>query len=70
MLDFENFVSQINLQLIFILIEFPIVHLANTNRSIDYFAIFQLVVNDIFKSGAIDIVYMMYKVNRLDFFFL
>ncbi|CAF1297653.1 unnamed protein product [Rotaria sordida] len=34
----------------------------NNNRSIDFFSIFQLVVNDILKSDAIDIVYMMYKV--------
>jgi hypothetical protein len=34
----------------------------NNNRSIDFFALFQLLVNDIFKSGAIDIVFMMYKV--------
>jgi len=40
-----------------------ITHLANNNRSIDFFAIFQLVVNDVLKSGAIDVVFMMYKVR-------
>jgi hypothetical protein len=39
-----------------------IIYLANNNKSIDFFAIFQLVVNDVLKSGAIDIVFMMYKV--------
>ncbi|CAF0789664.1 unnamed protein product [Rotaria sordida] len=37
----------------------------NNNRSIDFFSIFQLVINDILKSGAIDIVYMMYKDPRI-----
>lgn len=39
-----------------------IMYLANNNRPIDFFAVFQLIANDILKSGAIDIVYMMYKV--------
>ncbi|CAF1023218.1 unnamed protein product [Rotaria sordida] len=37
----------------------------NNNRPIDFFAIFQLVVNDILKSGAIDVVFMMYKDPRI-----
>ncbi|CAF1163967.1 unnamed protein product [Rotaria sp. Silwood1] len=37
----------------------------NSNKSIDFFAVFQLLVNDILKSGAIDIVYMMYKDPRI-----
>ena len=40
-----------------------IIYLANNNRSTDFFGTFQLIVNDILKSGAIDIVYMMYKVS-------
>ncbi|CAF2374460.1 unnamed protein product [Rotaria sp. Silwood2] len=33
----------------------------DSNRSIDFFAVFRLLVHDMLKSGAIDIVYMMYK---------
>ncbi len=40
-----------------------IMYLANNNRSIDFFAIFQLLVNDVLESGAIDVVFMMYKVT-------
>ncbi|CAF1240160.1 unnamed protein product [Adineta ricciae] len=35
------------------------------NKSIDFFHVFQLVVNDIVKSGAIDIVFLMYKDPRI-----
>ncbi|CAF0887799.1 unnamed protein product [Rotaria sp. Silwood1] len=37
----------------------------NNNRSIDFFTVFQFLVNDILKSGAIDIVYIMYKDSRI-----
>ncbi|CAF1925599.1 unnamed protein product, partial [Rotaria magnacalcarata] len=37
----------------------------NNNRPIDFFAIFQLVVSDVVKSGAIDIVFMMHKDSRI-----
>ncbi|UJR35693.1 hypothetical protein I4U23_028442 [Adineta vaga] len=37
----------------------------NTNKPIDFFLIFQLVVNDIVKSGAIDTVFLMYKDPRI-----
>ncbi|CAM4914541.1 unnamed protein product [Rotaria socialis] len=37
----------------------------NNNRSTGFFGTFQLIVNDILKSGAIDIVYMMYKDPRI-----
>lgn len=39
-----------------------LIDLAINKRSIDYFALFESLVNDIFKAGAIDIVLMMYKV--------
>ncbi len=45
-----------------------IMYLANNNRPIDFFTIFQLVVNDVLKSGAIDIVFMMYKVCFVYFY--
>jgi hypothetical protein len=38
-------------------------YLANNSRPIDFFATFQHVVNDILKSGAIDVVFLMYKVG-------
>ncbi|CAM4752115.1 unnamed protein product [Rotaria magnacalcarata] len=37
----------------------------NNNGSAGFFGTFQLIVNDILKSGAIDIVYMMYKDPRI-----
>lgn len=37
--------------------------LANKNRPIDFFVVFQHLVNDVLKSGAIDVVFMMYKVR-------
>jgi hypothetical protein len=41
-----------------------IVYLANGSRSIDYMAVFQLLVNDVVKSGALDVVFLMYKVTK------
>ncbi|CAF3755626.1 unnamed protein product [Adineta steineri] len=37
----------------------------NNHRPIDFFVIFQLVVNDVLKSGAIDTVFLMYKDPRI-----
>jgi hypothetical protein len=39
-----------------------IMYSANNSRSIDFVDIFQLLINDIFKSGAFYIVSIMYKV--------